>query len=94
MIHHIVSLLVLRKFTELTISLLLVSDLLEHEDLTVGVMASQILTEIHAIDALKLENCIQNCPAGTLGCHHIREILLSILILVTYLALTSDDRND
>jgi hypothetical protein len=89
-----VSLLLLCKLTELTISFLFVSDLLEHEDLTVGVMASQILTEIHAIDALKLENCIQNCPAGTLCCHHFREILLPILILGTYLALTHGDRND
>ena len=94
MLHHIVSLLVLRKYTELTISFLFVSDLLEHEDLTVGVMASQILTEIHAIDALKLENCIQNCPAGTLRCYHFREILLPILIFGTYLALTYGDRND
>ena len=87
-------LLVRCKFTELTISFLFVSDLLEHEDLTVGVMASQILTEIHAIDALKLENCIQNCPAGMLRRHHIREILLPILILGIYLALTYDNRND
>jgi hypothetical protein len=41
------------------------SDLLEHEDLTVGVMTSQILTEVHAIDPMKLEECIQDCPAGS-----------------------------
>jgi hypothetical protein len=40
----------------------LLLDLLEHEDLTVGVMASQILTEIHATEPLKLEACIQDCP--------------------------------
>jgi ADP-glucose pyrophosphorylase len=41
------------------------ADLLEHEDLTVGVMTSQILTEVHAIDPMKLEECIQDCPAGS-----------------------------
>ena len=41
-------------------------DLLEHEDLTVGVMTSQILTEVHAIDPMKLEECIQDCPAGSI----------------------------
>lgn len=42
----------------------LLLDLLEHEDLTVGVMASQLLTEVHANASLKLESCIQDCPAG------------------------------
>ena len=28
-------------------------------------MTSQILTEVHAIDPMKLEECIQDCPAGT-----------------------------
>jgi hypothetical protein len=42
----------------------LLLDLLEHENLTVGVMASQILTEIHATEPLKLEACIQDCPDG------------------------------
>ena len=41
-------------------------DLLEHEDFTVGLMTSQILTEVHAIDPLRLEECIQECPAGAL----------------------------
>ena len=27
-------------------------------------MASQILTEVHANEPLKLESCIQDCPAG------------------------------
>jgi aminopeptidase N len=43
----------------------LLLDLLEHETMTVGVMASQILTEIHSNDSGKLENQIQDCPAGT-----------------------------
>ena len=30
-------------------------------------MTSQILTEVHAIDAQKLEECIQKCPAGILS---------------------------
>lgn len=42
----------------------LLLDLLEHEDLTVGVMTSQILTAIHAIDGSILEKQIQDCPAG------------------------------
>lgn len=49
----------------------LLLDLLEHEDLTVGVMTSQILTEIHANDGPDLEAAIQQCPDGnstTLQC--------------------------
>ena len=42
----------------------LLLDLLEHKDATVGVMTSQILTEVHANDPIKLESCIQDCPAG------------------------------
>lgn len=42
----------------------LLLDLLEHEDLTVGVMASQLLTRVHANAPLRLESCIQACPAG------------------------------
>ena len=38
--------------------------LLEHEDLTVGVQTSQILTELHANDGARLEALIQNCPEG------------------------------
>ena len=43
----------------------LLLDLLEHEDLTVGVMASQILTEIHSNNGPTLEEQIQQCPDGT-----------------------------
>jgi hypothetical protein len=42
----------------------LLLDLLEHEDLTVGVMSSQILTEVHAKNGKLLEAQIQECPAG------------------------------
>jgi hypothetical protein len=42
----------------------LLLDLLEHKDPTVGVMTSQILTELHANDPRQLEACIQDCPAG------------------------------
>mmetsp|Transcript_340 Transcript_340/g.744 ORF Transcript_340/g.744 Transcript_340/m.744 type:complete len:180 (+) Transcript_340:115-654(+) len=45
-----------------TVELLL--DLLNHEDLTVGVMTSQILTEIHASNGAALEDQIQQCPDG------------------------------
>ena len=45
----------------------LLLDLLEHEDLTVGVMASQLLTRVHANAPLRLESCIQACPAGLLA---------------------------
>lgn len=38
--------------------------LLEHEDLTVGVQTSQILTELHANDGARLEALIQDCPEG------------------------------
>jgi hypothetical protein len=42
----------------------LLLDLLEHQDLTVGVMTSQILTEVHANEPRVLELQIQECPAG------------------------------
>jgi hypothetical protein len=42
----------------------LLLDLLEHEDLTIGVMSSQILTEIHSMNGNILESLIQDCPAG------------------------------
>jgi hypothetical protein len=42
----------------------LLLDLLEHSDLTVGVMTSQILTELHSIDGHTLEQQIQHCPDG------------------------------
>ena len=42
----------------------LLLDLLEHKDPTVGVMTSQILTEVHANAPSKLEMRIQDCPAG------------------------------
>lgn len=42
----------------------LLLDLLNHEDLTVGVMTSQILTEIHACNGAALEQQIQQIPDG------------------------------
>lgn len=42
----------------------LLLDLLEHETMTVGVTASQILTEIHSSTPAQLESQIQDCPAG------------------------------
>jgi hypothetical protein len=42
----------------------LLLDLLEHEDLTIGVMTSQVLTELHTTVPLRLEACIQDCPDG------------------------------
>ncbi len=42
----------------------LLLDLLEHSDLTVGVMTSQILTELHGNDGSTLESQIQQCPDG------------------------------
>jgi len=42
----------------------LLLDMLDHSDPTVGVMTSQILTEIHSHDAEKLEAMIQECPDG------------------------------
>lgn len=42
----------------------LLLDLLEHEDGLVGVMSSEILTNVHAIAAESLELAIQECPAG------------------------------
>ncbi len=48
-------------------NLILFLDLLEHEDSTVGIMASQILTEIHIINGPLLETQIQMCPDGKNG---------------------------
>jgi hypothetical protein len=42
----------------------LLLDLLNHEDLTVGVMTSQILTELHGNNGAGLELQIQQCPDG------------------------------
>jgi hypothetical protein len=42
----------------------LLLDLLEHEDVLVGVMASEILTKMHAVASDELEQTIQDCPAG------------------------------
>lgn len=42
----------------------LLLDLLEHEDAIIGVTASQLLTEIHAVDGATLEAMIQLCPDG------------------------------
>ena len=42
----------------------LLLDLLEHEDILVGVITSEILTEIHSIAGRSLELAIQECPAG------------------------------
>jgi hypothetical protein len=46
----------------MTVELLL--DLLEHDDGLVAVMASEILTNIHSLEADRLEGMIQMCPAG------------------------------
>lgn len=45
-----------------TVELLL--DLLEHEDLTVGVMTAQVLSQFHVQDPRALEAAIQLCPNG------------------------------
>lgn len=42
----------------------LLLDLLEHEDRLVAVMASEILTNIHSLEARRLERMIEMCPAG------------------------------
>ena len=42
----------------------LLLDLLEHSDPLVGVMTSEILTEIHSVAGASLELAIQDCPAG------------------------------
>lgn len=42
----------------------LLLDLLEHEDVLVGVMASDILTRMHSVASKELEQTIQDCPAG------------------------------
>lgn len=42
----------------------LLLDLLEHSDLMVGVMTSEILTELHTNDREGLESQIQHCPDG------------------------------
>ena len=42
----------------------LLLDLLEHENITVAVMTSQILSQIHTQNPSMLENAIQSCPNG------------------------------
>lgn len=43
----------------------LLLDLLEHSDVMVGIMTSEILTELHSNDNVGLESQIQRCPDGT-----------------------------
>jgi hypothetical protein len=45
----------------------LLLDLLEHSDMMVGVMTSEILTELHSNDREGLEAQIQRCPDGKCG---------------------------
>ena len=42
----------------------LLLDMLEHENITVAVMTSQILSQIHSLNPNALENAIQSCPNG------------------------------
>jgi hypothetical protein len=42
----------------------LLLDLLEHDTITISVMSSQILSQIHCQDAIALETSIQLCPTG------------------------------
>ena len=42
----------------------LLLDMLEHQDITVAVMTSQILSQIHTQNPHVLENAIQACPNG------------------------------
>ena len=42
----------------------LLLDMLEHQDITVAVMTSQILSQIHTQNPHVLENAIQSCPNG------------------------------
>lgn len=76
-------------------NVLLFLDLLEHEDITVGIMASQILTEIHHISGQQLENQIQMCPDGMnkllqrLPDSHNEEVRNQSIVLVQ--ELTSDN---
>lgn len=44
----------------------LLLDLLEHQDPTVGVMSSQILSVLHGNNGKLLESQVQECPDGTL----------------------------
>ena len=44
----------------------LLLDLLEHSDMTIGVMTSQILTELHSLHGSLLESEIQQYPEGKL----------------------------
>jgi hypothetical protein len=59
---------------ESNIELLL--DLLEHADMMVGVMTSEILTALHAKDGASLEEKIQQCPDGK--CLFHLQIFISI----------------
>lgn len=57
----------------------LLLDLLEHEDLMVGVMTSQLLTELHSNDGPTLEAQIQHCPDG----NHVYEASFNLKIGLT-----------
>jgi hypothetical protein len=42
----------------------LLLDLLEHDEVLIGVMASEILMKMHSVASDVLERRIQDCPAG------------------------------
>ena len=78
-----------------TVEILL--DLLEHEDGLIGIMASDLLRDIHALAPIALENAIHSCPAGMNKLLHRvadrsrEEVGNQALVLIQQLTLTNEE---
>ena len=75
----------------------LLLDLLEHEDGLIGIMASEILRDAHSLAPAKLEQSIQDCPAGMNKLLHRvadrsrEEVGNEALVLIQQLTVTNEE---
>lgn len=72
-------------------------DLLEHEDGLIGIMASDLLRDIHSLVPMLLETAIHECPAGMNKLLHRvadrsrEEVGNQALVLIHQLTLTNEE---
>jgi hypothetical protein len=75
----------------------LLLDLLEHEDGLIGIMASEILRDAHLLSPGRLEQSIQDCPAGMNKLLHRvadrsrEEVGNEALVLIQQLTVTNEE---
>ena len=56
-------------------------ELMGHDNMTISIISSQILTELHVNDGIYLEKTIQNCPNGIAYYYSLRTLLYSFVII-------------